>query len=71
MSQINYKLADYDKSISSYVGILESNDNDEMEGESKLDADEIMDIITNYLACQSSIGRSSLDQIQSIITKQH
>ena len=61
MSQINYKLADYNKSIESYVGILESNDNDEMENETKLDADEIMDIITNYLACQSSIGHSSLE----------
>ena len=76
MSQIKYKLSDYDSSMGIYTAIL---DKDAKEGvpadqiqqedgaEGKLEADEIMDIITNYLACQSSIGHSSIEEIQGLL----
>lgn len=52
MSQILYKLSEYDKSLKNYESILDANSKG-MESEAALDPDEIMDIITNYLACQS------------------
>jgi tetratricopeptide (TPR) repeat protein len=54
LAQVNYKLGKYDKSVGIYQGILQSN-KDGAEGEEPLDQDEITDITTNYLACQSSV----------------
>jgi tetratricopeptide (TPR) repeat protein len=43
LSQINYKLFEYEKSVKQYQEILEQD--------AHLDQDEIGDIATNYLAC--------------------
>jgi hypothetical protein len=47
MSQINYKLSEYEKSVKTYQEILDDKTNE-------LDQDEVADIVTNYLACQGS-----------------
>ena len=44
LSQVNYKLSDYDKSIKTYMNILTSN-------QEPLEDEDISDILTNYLAC--------------------
>jgi len=43
LSQINYKLFEYEKSVKQYQEIFEQD--------ADLDQDEIGDIATNYLAC--------------------
>jgi tetratricopeptide (TPR) repeat protein len=49
LAQVYYKLSEYPKAIKCYEQVLELNAN----SEEALDSDEIADIITNYLACQS------------------
>lgn len=39
---------------------------DDEAAEGKLDADEVMDIITNYLACESSLAHSSMEEIKEL-----
>lgn len=51
LSQVNYKLSEYEKAMKTYLGIL--SDNQAGNGE-QLEADEVSDVIVNYLACQSS-----------------
>jgi len=71
MSQVKYKLSDYQASMKNYICILkqdkdagnEANQISSSAGEENLEGDEIMDIITNYLACESSIGQSSIEEI--------
>lgn len=62
MSQINYKLSEYDKSVATYQEILD-------DGTNELDQDEVADIVTNYLACQSSNLGSSTQQVEKFISK--
>ena len=59
MSQINYKLSEYAKSVSTYQEILDQD--------ADLDQDEVADIATNYLACQSSIGNRQ--EVEKFIAK--
>jgi len=59
LSQILYKLQEYEKSQKNYESILEANKEGALESEAPLDSDEIMDIITNYLACQSCAQENS------------
>ena len=59
MSQINYKLSEYDKSVKTYQEILDQD--------ADLDQDEVADIATNYLACQSSIGNKQ--DVEKFIAK--
>lgn len=59
LSQILYKLQEYEKSQKNYESILEANKEGALESEAPLDSDEIMDIITNYLACQSCAPENS------------
>lgn len=66
LAQINYKLGKYDQSVSIYEGILNSNTQG-IEGEEPLDQDEITDITTNYLACQSSVQKSSQQDVKKFL----
>jgi translation initiation factor 2B subunit (eIF-2B alpha/beta/delta family) len=68
MSQIKYKLSDYQASMKNYVEILQQDkDGGDQIGEENLEGNEIMDIITNYLACESAIGKSSVQEIQNLV----
>ena len=77
MSQINYKLSDYTTGTNTYKAILaqdkankSAGDAEEDEAaEEKLDADEVTDIIVNFLACESSLAHSSLDEIRELQQK--
>jgi len=68
MSQLKYKLSDYKDSMKYYVKILQQDiEGGEQIGEENLEGNEIMDIITNYLACESTLGSSSIEEIQNLI----
>jgi tetratricopeptide (TPR) repeat protein len=64
LSQVNYKLSEYNKAMETYVNILAESQRGEGE---KLEADEVSDIIVNYLACQSCTSDECLAQIQKVI----
>ena len=59
-----YKLGEYAKAVESYESVLASN----ASAEEPLDADEITDIITNYLACQSQSAQS-IGQVEDLLKK--
>ena len=64
LSQVNYKLSEYKKAMATYVNILAESQRGDGE---RLEADEVSDIIVNYLACQSSTSGECLAEIQKVI----
>ena len=60
MSQINYKLCEYEKAMKTYLNILIDN-------KSEIESEDVSDIIVNYLACQSSIGTGSNEEIEQTL----
>ena len=73
MSQITYKLFDYGASSDSYAKILQNNFanqenmNDEDEEAAALDKDEVIDVVTNFMACQSSVPTTTTTKVEKII----
>lgn len=59
MSQINYKLSEYSKCVKAYQDILEGSN----------DQDEVADILTNYLACQSNNLEAKSQDIEKFIQR--
>ena len=69
LAQINYKLCEYEKAMALYVQILEENQMPE--SEDKLEADEVSDIVVNYLACHSSTSQQSSADVEKFISRFH
>jgi tetratricopeptide (TPR) repeat protein len=62
-SQVNYKLANYQDSISNYEAILDRNLQSK-----ELAADELIDTAVNYLACHGSI-KSDVGRVEESLAK--
>lgn len=53
--------------MKNYIQILKKDQEGDIQADENLEGNEIMDIITNYLACESAIGKSTAQEIQSMV----
>lgn len=58
---INYKLSEYQKSVQAYQSVLQDHRGD-------LEAEDVSDILVNYLACQSSQATTSLEEVNKLVS---
>ena len=65
-NQVDYKLANYEKSIASYEHVLKKNAEEENE-EAMLPPEDMIDVITNYMACQASLPTVNWEHMEKFL----